>query len=67
VRREQQVKLDGLPLLLRVPSLPADLGLGSRVRLAVDTIDLLGPEVSCRHVAVMDDALAEAIEEEEAQ
>ena len=67
VRREQQVKLDGLPLLLRVPSLPADLGPGSRVRLAVDTIDLLGPEVSCRHVAVMDDALAEAIEEEEAQ
>jgi len=67
VRREQQVKLDHLPLLLRVPSLPADIGPGRRVRLAVDAIDLLGPELGCRYVDVMDDALAEAIEEEEVQ
>ena len=67
VRREQQVRLDHLPLLLRVPSLPADIGTGRRVRLAVDAIDLLGPEVSCRYVDVMDEVLAEAIDEEEVQ
>ena len=67
VRREQQVKLDHLPLLLRVPSLPADVGTGRRGRLAVDSIDLLGPEVVCRYLYVMDEVLDESIEEEEAQ
>ena len=67
VRREQQVKLDHLPLLLRVPSLPADFGPGRRVRLAVDAIDLLGPEVSCRYVEVIDDVMVETIAEEEVQ
>jgi exoribonuclease-2 len=67
VRREQLVKLDHLPLLLRVPSLPADIGPGRRVRLAVEVIDLLGPEASCRYLSVMDEVLPEADEEEEAQ
>jgi exoribonuclease II len=67
VRREQLVKLDHLPLLLRVPSLPADIGPGRRVRLAVETIDLLGPEVGCRYLSVMDEVLPEMVEEEEAQ
>ena len=48
VRREQLVKLDHLPLLLRVPSLPPGLLPGARVQLAVEAIDLLAPEVSCR-------------------
>ena len=52
VRREQLVKLDHLPLLLRIPSLPADLPAGQRVQLAVESIDLLGPEVSCRFLAL---------------
>jgi exoribonuclease-2 len=64
VRREQLVKLDHLPLLLRIPSLPADIGQGRRVRLSVETIDLLGPELTCRYLSVMDEALAESIEEE---
>ncbi len=67
VRREQLVKLDHLPLLLRVPSLPADIGQGRRVRLAVEAIDLLGPEVSCRYLSVMDEVLPEPVEEEEVQ
>ena len=67
VRREQQVKLDHLPLLLRMPSLPADVGTGRRVRLAVDSIDLLGPEIGCRYLCVMDEVLDEPIEEEEVQ
>ena len=63
VRREQLVKLDHLPLLLRIPSLPADIGQGRRVRLTVETIDLLGPELTCRYLSVMDKALTESIEE----
>ncbi|MDR2187621.1 MAG: RNB domain-containing ribonuclease [Azonexus sp.] len=53
VRREQVVKLDQLPLLARVPSLPADLPPGQRVRLRVEDIDLLGPEVSCRFLSLL--------------
>ncbi len=64
VRREQQVKLDHLPLLLRVPSLPADLGQGARVRLVVENIDLLAPEVVCRFDRLLaEDAPAEAVED----
>ena len=67
VRREQQVKLDGLPLLVRVPSLPADAAPGRRVRLALDAIDLLGPEVACRYLCVIEEIPGEPVEEEEAQ
>ena len=67
VRREQLVKLDHLPLLLRVPSLPADIGPGRRVRLAIEAIDLLGPELSCRYLSVMEEVLPEPVEEEESQ
>ena len=41
VLRENLVRLDGLPLVLRVASLPEAVGAGSRVRLAVRGIDLL--------------------------
>ncbi len=66
VRREQSVKLDHLPLLLRVPSLPGDLPPGQRVRLAVESIDLLAPEVSCRFASLLGDTTAaeEAVEDE---
>ena len=63
VRRDQSVKLDHLPLLLRVPSLPGDLAPGTRVRLAVETIDLLGPEVACRYLGILGDAAAPVEEE----
>jgi len=67
VRREQLVKLDHLPLMLRVPSMPADLAPGSRVRLAIEQIDLLGPEVSARFVVALDPGEAEtALPEDEA-
>ncbi len=48
VRREQLVKIDHLPLLLRVPSLPSDLAPGQRVQLLIENIDLLAPELTCR-------------------
>jgi exoribonuclease-2 len=67
VRREQLVKLDHLPLMLRVPSLPADLAPGQRVHLAVESVDLLAPELTCRFLSLLGDSnAAEAVEEEEA-
>ena len=39
VRREQLVKIDHLPLMLRVPSLPGDLPPGQRVHLSIESID----------------------------
>ena len=66
VRREQLVKLDHLPLMLRVPSLPTDLQPGQRVHLAVEACDLLAPEVSCRFISLLGDGnAAEAVEEDE--
>jgi exoribonuclease-2 len=46
VLRENLVRLDGLPLTLRVPSLPA-LDSGARVRLAVGAIDLIERTLQC--------------------
>jgi exoribonuclease II len=40
VLRENLVRLEGLPLVVRVPSLP-ETGIGTRVRLTVKAIDLL--------------------------
>ncbi|NJD26105.1 MAG: RNB domain-containing ribonuclease [Betaproteobacteria bacterium] len=67
VRREQLVKLAHLPILLRVPSLPADLPAGTHVRLAIESIDLLGPEVACRYLSTVDNDMPETVEEEEEQ
>jgi exoribonuclease-2 len=46
VLRENVVRLEGLPLTVRVPSLPA-FDPGMRVRLAVGAVDLLERSVSC--------------------
>ncbi len=67
VRREQLVKLDHLPLLLRVASLPADLVPGQQVLLAIDTLDLLGPELTCRFVEILAARNAAEAEEDEEQ
>lgn len=52
VRREQSVKLDHLPIVLRVPSLP-ELLPGQRVRLSVESMDLLNLELDCRYQATL--------------
>ena len=67
VRREQLVKLDHLPLLLRIASLPADLLPGQQVLLAIDTLDLLGPELTCRFVEILAARNAAEAEEDEEQ
>lgn len=52
IRRDDLCQLDHLPLVQRVPSLPA-LKTGQRVRLAIETIDLLTLELSCRYVETL--------------
>jgi exoribonuclease-2 len=49
VLRENLVRLEGLPFTTRVPSLPA-LEPGTRVRLAVEGVDLLERTLACRFV-----------------
>ena len=46
VLRENLVRLEGLPLVVRVPSLP-ETGIGTRVRLTVKAIDLLERSLEC--------------------
>jgi exoribonuclease II len=63
VLRESLVRLEHLPLVLRVPSLPA-LDRGVRVRLNVEEIDLLDAECRARYVELLateasDDAFGE--------
>jgi hypothetical protein len=48
VLRENLIRLDGLPLTLRVASLPA-LDPGTRVRVEVGKIDLLDRSVICTY------------------
>lgn len=54
VRREDLVKLDHLPLLLRVPSLP-ELKPGSRVRLSIERSNYLTLDLGCRYQATLDE------------
>ncbi|HNN45501.1 MAG TPA: RNB domain-containing ribonuclease, partial [Azospira sp.] len=66
VRRESLVKLDHLPLLLRVPSLP-ELTPGQRVRLTVEHMDELTLDIGCRYLETLAAAdAADAAEETEA-
>ncbi len=46
VLRENLVRFDGMPLAVRVPSLP-ELDAGTRVRLALEAPDLIGPTLAC--------------------
>jgi exoribonuclease-2 len=65
VLRENLVRLDGLPLYIRVPSLPEAAAPGSRVRLAVRAVDLLERALDCAYRETLPGvaALAEAAAE----
>jgi exoribonuclease-2 len=52
VLRENLVRFEDLPLVLRVPSLPA-LDPGTRVRLAIQGIDLLDASLDCAYRATL--------------
>lgn len=60
VRRENLVKLDCLPVLLRVVSLP-ELKQGQRVRLSIESIDYLTLELDVRYLELLDVILPEAM------
>ena len=68
VLRESLVRLELLPLVLKVPSLPA-LDRGTRVALAIERIDLLDAECRARFVDVLpaeaaDETLGDAVEDD---
>jgi len=59
VLRENLARLDGLPLAVRVPSMP-DLEPGTRVRLALGEPDLIERTVPCTWRATLGHAAADA-------
>ena len=65
LRREQMVKFDHLPLVVRLPSLSADLMPGRRIRLSLAAIDLLGLELDCRYLSALAEPADETADEEE--
>ncbi|HTJ96525.1 MAG TPA: RNB domain-containing ribonuclease, partial [Rhodocyclaceae bacterium] len=68
VLRESLVRLEELPLVMRVPSLPT-LDRGARVQLEIERIDLLDADIHARHIATLaeqSDAIDDLDEEDEA-
>ena len=64
MRRDGSARLDGLPLVQRVPSAP-ELPAGARIRLSIESIDLLTLELGCRwQETLAADGAAPAEEEE---
>lgn len=53
LRNAPNVRVDGLPLVVQVPSAPAELAPGSRIRLALGEPDLLELSVHSRFEAVI--------------
>ncbi|MDP2809783.1 MAG: RNB domain-containing ribonuclease [Rhodocyclaceae bacterium] len=58
VLRESLVRLEAIPLVLRVPSLP-ELPRGARVQLGIDGIDLLEAELRPRYLELAPESLSE--------
>ena len=56
VLRENLVKLDNIPLVFKVPSLP-ELPANTRVRLAIVSIDLLDLNLQTRFIATIEDVV----------
>jgi exoribonuclease-2 len=59
VLRENLVRFENLPLAVRVPSLPA-LAAGTRVRLAVESVDLLERSLACAYRETLQPGSGEA-------
>ncbi len=55
VLRDNLVRIDGMPLVVKVPSLPG-LEPGRRVRVRIDEIDLLERRLQCTYVETLDSA-----------
>ncbi len=59
--RENLVRLETVPMVVKVPSLPA-LDPGCRVRLAVERSDLIDVELQLRYVASLTEPVEAAVE-----
>lgn len=64
LRREKLCKLDHLPLVQTIASLP-ELPPGQRVRLAIEDIDLLNSGLNCRFVETLDEVTDEDVDRED--
>ena len=58
VLRESLVRLDAIPLVLRVPSLP-ELPRGARVQLGIEHVDLLAAELRLRYLDLAPEPVSE--------
>jgi exoribonuclease-2 len=58
--KENLVRLDGLPFVTRVPSLP-ELPVATRVNLIINIVDLLEVELMCDFHHKIDEPVAEAV------
>lgn len=58
VVRENLVRIEGLPLTFRLPSLPPQAAAGQRAEVAIETIDLLEVELRARFVGWLAGAAA---------
>lgn len=61
--RENLYRLDGLPLVQRVPSAPTNLRPGSRVALTVESTDLMAIEVNVRFLRELEESPVDVEEE----
>lgn len=66
VLRESLVRLENIPLIFKVPSMPT-LPPGTRVQLAIDSTDLIDVEVRATYLETLAEASGEAIEVEDEQ
>ena len=56
VIRENLVRVDGMPLITRINGMPAELPPNTRIRLAVDAMDLLDIELTAHYLSTQEAA-----------
>lgn len=66
IRRENLAKFDHLPIIQRVASAP-DLKPGQRVRLSIESIDMMALELGCRYLETLAEASIEEFGEESSE
>jgi exoribonuclease-2 len=62
VLRESLVRLEAIPLIFKVPSMPT-LPPGTRVQLSIDSTDLVDVEVRATYLETLAEASGEATDE----
>jgi exoribonuclease II len=65
VRRGQNIKIDHLPILIPLPSLPSDVQPGQRIRISVGEQNLLNLSLDCRYLSTLEGTVTGVADEEE--